>query len=209
MAKHIKYPRTPHIFGPSENQKKEELIANLADFRNKKIVVTEKMDGQNHSLYHDGLHARSLDSAHHPSQSWIKAKHAQIAPYIPYTFRICGENMYAKHSIEYTELKSYFYVFSIWNGEICMDWDYTVQWAEQYQLAVPRVFWIGIFNEEKIRKTIESLEPDKEEGIVIRGHGCFRFHEFRSNVAKWVRPDHVQTDNHWTKNWTKNKLKGR
>lgn len=36
------------------------------------VVITEKMDGENTTLYRDGLHARSLDSRHHPSRNWVK-----------------------------------------------------------------------------------------------------------------------------------------
>jgi hypothetical protein len=205
MQKRIKYPKTPSLpWSPGCQEGKLEV--DLTAFRNKKIVLTEKMDGECFSLYVDGLHARSLDSKHHPSQSWIKAKHAELQGYIPYRFRICGENMYAKHSIGYDNLDSYFYIFSIWNGDHCMDWEYTVQWAEHYKLSTPHVFWIGIFDEEKLRKMTSSIAKN-QEGYVIRNHSSFKFKDFQRNVAKWVRPNHVQTDIHWSKNWTKNELK--
>jgi hypothetical protein len=44
---------------------------------------------------------------------------------------------------------------------------------------------------------------DTREGVVIRNAGEFPVDEFSNNVCKWVRPNHVQTDEHWTKNWKK------
>lgn len=37
----------------------------------------------------------------------------------------------------------------------------------------------------------------------------FHNDDFAENVMKWVRKDHVQTDEHWTRNWKKAKIKSR
>ena len=36
----------------------------------------------------------------------------------------------------------------------------------------------------------------------------FPINEFPHSVCKWVRPNHVQTDEHWTRNWKKAELIG-
>ena len=36
----------------------------------------------------------------------------------------------------------------------------------------------------------------------------FPINEFSHSVCKWVRPNHVQTDEHWTRNWKKAELIG-
>jgi len=41
------------------------------------------------------------------------------------------------------------------------------------------------------------------EGYVVRNKESFPENEFNQNVAKCVRLGHVQTDEHWTKNWVK------
>lgn len=38
---------------------------------------------------------------------------------------------------------------------------------------------------------------DKHEGYVIRNADGFKYEDFASNVAKYVRANHVQTDSHW------------
>lgn len=44
------------------------------------------------------------------------------------------------------------------------------------------------------------------EGIVMRITDSFPIIEFPRCVCKYVRANHVQTDEHWTKNWKKAKL---
>jgi len=47
---------------------------------------------------------------------------------------------------------------------------------------------------------------DTKEGVVIRKVGGFDNDQFPKNVAKLVRENHVQTDQHWTRNWKKAEL---
>jgi hypothetical protein len=46
-----------------------------------------------------------------------------------------------------------------------------------------------------------------KEGYVVRLASSFKFDDFNKSVAKFVRKNHVQTNEHWTKNWIKNGLK--
>lgn len=122
----VKYPRTYHFDFSLGLSSDDKLISSLDAFEGQEVVVTTKMDGENTTLYSDYTHARSLDSGHHESRSWIKSKQAEIGHLIPQGWRICGENLYARHSIVYNDLHSYFYVFNIWNEENkCLSWDAT------------------------------------------------------------------------------------
>ena len=86
------------------------------------------MDGENTSLYQNAYHARSVESRGHPSRSRVKSFHAQIQGDIPSGWRICGENLYATHSIKYENLKSYFLGFSVWNEQnMCLSWEETTE----------------------------------------------------------------------------------
>ncbi len=120
-----KYPRTPHLPWSSGATSDDVRIVDLAGFEGRRVVVTEKLDGENTSLYRDGMHARSIDSRHHPSRDWVKGLQARIGYEIPDGWRLCGENMYARHSVAYDDLESFFYLFSVWNGrDECL-----AQWA--------------------------------------------------------------------------------
>ncbi|GAA1963760.1 hypothetical protein GCM10009838_21120 [Catenulispora subtropica] len=173
-------------------------VGNLSGLAGRRIVVTEKMDGENTTLYRDGLHARSLDSAHHPSRAWVKALHSRVAARIPEGWRICGENLFARHSIPYATLDGYFYGFSVWNGDNCLDWDSTVTFLTGLGIPTPRVLYRGTFDgDERTLTKAFRLDPARQEGYVVRAEEGFAYDDFGSRVAKWVRPSHVQTDTHW------------
>ncbi|MFI6609590.1 RNA ligase family protein [Streptomyces sp. NPDC050507] len=192
------YPRTPHLPWSPGATSDDVRLADLAGLTGSEAVVTEKLDGENTTLYADGLHARSLDSAHHPSRGWVKALQGRIGPRIPAGWRICGENMFARHSIPYEDLASHFYGFSVWDGDRCLDWDLTVDFLRDLGIPTPPVLWRGVFD-ARAEKALRALKPDtlRQEGYVVRPAESFPAAAFRRRVAKWVRPGHVTTDTHW------------
>jgi RNA ligase len=208
----VKYSRTFHLpFSPGLT-KDDRQLKDTSHFDGKEVVITVKMDGENTTLARDYLHARSLYSQPHPSQNWVKNLHAKIAYDIPEGWRICGENLFAKHSIKYDNLVSYFYVFSVWNdSNCCLGWDETCEWAELLEIPTVPVLYRGIWNEELAKKLHKPVFDGNEcEGFVVRLADGFPYSAFRKSVAKWVRASHVGTDNHWKyKAITKNELKGK
>jgi hypothetical protein len=193
---HKKYPRTPHLPWSPGATSDDAWSAGFDALERGLIVVTEKMDGENTTMYRDHIHARSLDSKHHPSRSWVKGLHQRIAHMIPEGWRICGENLYARHSIAYDELTSYFVMFSIWDDKNnCLSWDDTLEWAALLELEAPPVLYYGPWDEQMLRAI--TLDERRQEGYVVRTTRAFPYHEFAAHVAKWVRPNHVQTDEHW------------
>ncbi|MGI5402285.1 RNA ligase family protein [Streptomyces sp. CA-135486] len=193
------YPRTPHLPWSPGAASDDVRIADLSGLLGREVVVTEKLDGENTTLYADGLHARSLDSAHHPSRAWIKALQGRIGHGIPDGWRVCGENMYARHSIAYRDLDSWFYGFSVWDGDgRCLDWDRTVRFLRGLGVPVPAVLWRGVFD-RRAERALRALKCDTErqEGYVVRTVDGFGPQEFGQRVAKWVRTGHVGTDTHW------------
>lgn len=189
------YPRTPHLPWSPGATADDLRTTDLSGFAGREVVVTEKLDGENTTLYRDGLHARSLDSAHHPSRAWVKSLHGNVASAIPEGWRVCGENMYARHSLPYDDLDSWFYAFSVWAGDRCLSWDATVRFASELGVPTPKVLWRGVFDERVLRRL--RLDLTRQEGYVVRVADGFEFADFRCCVAKWVRTGHVQTDQHW------------
>ncbi len=194
--KRYKYPRIPHLPWSPGAGDDDIRLANPVFVEGQEIVVTEKLDGENTTMYSDLMHARSVDSRHHLSRDWAKALHARIAYLIPKGWRICGENLYARHAIAYKNLSSYFYMFSIWNeNNHCLNWDDTLEWGELLDLEVPEIFYRGPWDEQRIRSF--KIDLQTQEGYVVRTAKGFDFEEFSDHVAKWVRKGHVQTDQHW------------
>ncbi|MFF4099666.1 RNA ligase family protein [Streptomyces sp. NPDC001903] len=189
------YPRTPHLPWSPGAAADDVRAAGSGGLAGHEVVVTEKLDGENTTLYADGLHARSLDSGHHPSRAWVKGLQSRIGAGIPAGWRVCGENLYARHSIPYEDLDSWFYGFSVWDGEHCLDWDRTVGFLHALGVPTPRVLWRGVFDERALRRL--RLDTTRQEGYVVRTAAGFTRSEFGRRVAKWVRGGHVQTDTHW------------
>lgn len=196
----VKYARTYHVpWSPGATR--DDRIVALDDVPHlcsgeTELVVTEKMDGENTTMYRDGMHARSLDYEPHPSRDWVKRLHATFAHDIPEGWRVCGENLYAKHSIGYDDLPSYLMVFSVWDGtNTCLSWDDTVEWCTLLGLCTVPVLYRGPWDTEAFRR----LETDRDrcEGYVIRPQRAFHYSAFRKNVLKYVRAHHVQTHGHW------------
>lgn len=191
----IKYPRTIHLPNSPGATSDDKILKDTSCFEGKTVVITEKMDGENTTLYNDYFHARSLDGRDHPSRSWLKQFHATFKYKIDDGYRVCGENLYAKHSIGYDNLKSYFYCFSVWDDtNHCLSWDETKDYCKYLGIEHVPVLYEGIYDEQFL-KNIKISE--NMEGYVVRSSDGFPYSEFRSNVAKWVRPNHVQTEQHW------------
>lgn len=193
----FKYPRTFHMpFSPGV-QSDDKVIKSTDRFVGQRVILTEKMDGENTSMYRDGLHARSLDSGHHPSRDMVKRIWSMISYQIPEGVRICGENVYAKHSIAYDNLEAYFYAFSMWEYDECYNWDFTVQTIADLNLPMVKVLYDGIYDEKIIRDICEGLDHARVEGAVLRIADTFKYDEFDQCVMKYVRKGHVQTGDHW------------
>jgi len=205
-----KYPSTPHLPWSESLTNDDKLISTMEILKNaQEIVVTEKLDGENCNMYRDYIHARSMNSNYHVSRDYVRAIHAQIAHQIPSTFKIVGENMYAVHSINYSHLPQYFFVFAIFEEDICLPWSEVEEWCslieysvngKTLQLQTAPVLYKGKYDEAKIKAcyTGESKFGGKQEGYVVRNTRAFHTRHFDVNVAKFVRANHVQPNaQHW------------
>lgn len=207
----IKYPRTPHLPWSMGRTNDDKVLKDTAHLNNVEVIATLKMDGENTTLYRDGMHARSTDSLSREWQTWVRGFHATLKADIPEGWRVCGENLFAVHSIEYRDLPSYFLGFSIWNeNSICLDWDETLGWFELLGITPVESFYRGPFNSLDIilaytQRTVNA----PHEGYVVRRASDFHYKAFGNSVAKFVRANHVQADKHWTKQAIRiNGLKG-
>lgn len=197
-VKHAKTPHLPWSLGIGSDDK---VIKSLDGFLGRQVVVSEKMDGESTSIYRDGLHARSLDSGHHPSRTRVKALQASIASSIPKDWRIVGENLQAKHSIHYSVLPNYFLVFAIFDeSNTALSWDATVSFCEALGLDLVPTLYEGVWDEDLVRRCqsgVSQFDGD-QEGYVVRIADSIAFDDWGLLVAKYVRAGHVQADaEHW------------
>lgn len=199
FRQYVKYPRTHHLPWSPGMTSDDRVIEDLSVLKSSELVVTVKQDGENTSLYSDGyVHARSIDGSSHPTQSWVRSMWSKVAHDLPTGWRVCGENLYAVHSIRYSNLPSYLEIFSIWNERNeCLSWPETVEWAELLGFPTVPTIYHGPWDEEAIRGLWIPMYHDVMEGYVVRTRDGFPYRDFRTHVAKFVRPNHVTSDRHW------------
>lgn len=197
---YVKYGRTFHLpFSPGMHDD-DKALKDCSQFEGKRTIWTLKMDGENTSAYSDGhIHARSIDSRGGEDRAWVKKFLTENVCYnLPPDWRVCGENVWAEHSIHYDDLVSYFYGFSIWNERnVCLSWDETKEYFELLGITPVPVIYDGIWNQQLFEETVAKLDTTKNEGVVVRVADAFPYGDFRKSIAKWVRKGHVQTTKHW------------
>ncbi|MFA6199127.1 MAG: RNA ligase family protein [Bacteroidales bacterium] len=198
-----KYPRTYHLPNSPGATSDDKVHQNVSFFEGKQIVITEKRDGENTTIYPDGyLHARSIDSKNHPSRNYIKNVIVpKIQGNIDDKLRICGENLFAKHAIFYNDLVCYFEVFGIYSWARCLSWHETEELVDLLDLQLVPVLYKGLYTKNIINETIEQLDFNRQEGFVIRTEDSFEWDRLNygcSAIAKYVRKGHVQEgSDHW------------
>jgi hypothetical protein len=215
-----KYPRTYHLPFSPEVHSDDKVIPMefLNNFLNREVIITEKLDGQNNCLKgNQGVFARShqVETKHewdHFLKSFYYQNMHKIDPNIWYFL----ENLFAVHSVEYEELTNYFYMFAAYkqNQDIWTSWKEVENLATALGIETAPVLYQGIFKSIKeieifMNKNIKEKSKfgKEKEGFVIRVADSFPGEDFQKNVAKYVRKGHVQTDEHWTKNWKQARIK--
>jgi len=186
---YTRYQRTYHL--PWSNMTKDDrMLDDLTLFEGQEVIVTVKMDGANLTLYPDYIHGRSVKPLAGPDSGMVKALHAQIRHDIPAGWRLCGENLYVKHSISYRSLPAYFLLFSVWDERNeCLSWDETVEWAAMLGLQTVPLLYRGVWDAAKVRALYRpQFEGSDMEGYVVRLARRFSYGEFRRSTAKFVRP---------------------
>jgi RNA ligase len=207
MERH-KYCRTFHLPFSAGVQSDDKIIGSLDYFKGKEVVALLKMDGENTTFYPDNyMHARSIDSTSNWTRDVAKTILSVIHHDIPEGYRVCCENLYAKHSIDYPDgyLEGYVYMLSVWNEKNeCLSWDDTLIYADLLDLPTPKQLYRGVFDEKVLKDLSKTLDFKTEEGFVVRLANSFHYDNFSECVTKFVREGHVQTDQHWLKNATPN-----
>ena len=213
----VKYPRTFHLpWSPGMNRD-DRMMESTEIFEDEDVCIMEKTDGENTTWTSSLMHARSLDTSPHESRKIVKGLWSTTGFNIPEGWRVCGENMYAKHAIHYTRekgnaLDSYFLAFSIWDDtNTCLSWEETTEWFQLLGLVTPKIFYVGKWNIKIIEDLNLYMEKntDTVEGYVVRLCRKYHYSEFRRVCGKYVRRGHVNNNHgHWAQSKiTPNELK--
>ncbi|WP_442578620.1 RNA ligase family protein [Mesorhizobium sp. ASY16-5R] len=194
-----KYGRTHHLPVSPGATSDDKVMQNIDALIAGDMVVTEKMDGENTTLHHGGTYARSPDSRHHPSRDWLKAFAAGISSRLSEDERVVGEYLFARHSVVYDRLPSYFLGFAWIVGDIVQAWDDTIERFAGLGVTPVPVLYRGAYRPRLFEDLAASLDLRRQEGFVARVADAFAETDMPARMGKYVREGHVQSDTHWTK----------
>jgi hypothetical protein len=210
-----KYPRTFHWPWSQQVHDDDSYHQDPGFFVGRTVNITEKLDGGNTALSGGEVYARSTGQV--ATQGWfahVKKYHAWKTRALDPLYTIYGEDLAALHSVGYQiPMDETYKVFQIRHGdEFLGTYDMVVTAANLNLEVVPSLFH-GTFNSvEEITAWFQreiqlpSAFGSTREGFVMSTTYGFPASEFSQNVCKYVRKNHVQTDEHWTRNWRWNDL---
>lgn len=177
------------------------------------LILTEKLDGQNNCFNKYGVFARSHTApTTHP---WDKPliERWQLIKNDLNDLEIFGENMYGIHSIAYSKLESYFYVFAVREHDQWLSWEevkfyanlldfpvvpeiavkqeLTVKEKEDENIALERwlITNLGMTWEESVNTAglLGGYDPESNkpcsEGFVVRNSDSFKTNQGEIDVA--------------------------
>jgi hypothetical protein len=202
-----KYPRSFHLPWSPGGTSDDKRLKDVSALIGVPLVITEKCDGSNLTYTRTSVFSRSHSGPPgHPSFALAKATHGRIAHLVSEGLSVFCEYCYAVHSIAYSALPDYSLVFGVRDDTEGLWWDWDMVAAQAADLGlptVPVVFRGSVGSESELQSLTERLarEPSvlggQREGVVVRPAGSFPDAAFSKSLGKWVRKDHVQTDEHW------------
>ena len=206
----IKYPKTlywPYSPAPGRN---ERVHPNPRRFVGEQVVVTEKLDGSNTLLHLGRVYARAASTPCYDKWMAMVKKHHAWKVQEPDCF-LFGEDIYGVHSISYDPIREHrtFYAFALQSGDGGFrSFAEVEEYTSRREIPMVPVLFKGIFNTIGEARAFvarahneTSLLGGDREGVVLRLARGFPASEFQNNVCKSVRRSHVQSSEHWSKNW--------
>ncbi len=184
--------------------------ANPQRFVGAPVIATEKLDGGNTLLHGGRVYGRSVSA---PSDAgWmamVKKHHAWKV--IEADVHLYGEDIYGLHSIAYDPVPEdrTFYAFALRDGAgDFASFAELEAYADSKGIPVVPVLFRGQFDSVgEVRAFLKRAHGERSalggerEGIVLRLARGFPGREFPDIVCKSVRAGHVQTEEHWMRNW--------
>lgn len=220
----LKYPRTLHWPWSPTIHANDSVHDDPHFFVGKRVIVTEKIDGSNTCLKGGEVYARSVSAPSHNGWFAMVRKHHGWKTFEkPYS--IYGEDIFGVHSIRYAPVaeEDTFMMFGVEEEGIFKSWDDVKEIARELDIKMVPTVFDGVFEnvneithffydnmpnpDEKRNGTASAIGGEACEGFVIRIADEFFVQDFGLHLSKYVRAYHVQTDQHWKKNWQTAELK--
>ena len=210
-----KYPKTPYWPWSPFIGRDDAVHPDPRRFVSEPVVVTEKLDGGNTLLHAGEVYGRSVSAPCAGKWMAMVKKHHAWKVREPDRY-LYGEDIYGVHSIAYDPVPENrtFFAFALRGGDGAFaSFSEVEAYAKRQEIPVVPVLFKGRFRSlAEIRAFLErahgeaSLLGGEREGVVLRLARGFPAAEFQHSVCKSVRPGHVQSEEHWTRNWVPCKI---
>lgn len=201
----IKFPSMPYY----KDFSRDEIYSLIEEG----VTITEKLDGFCCGIYRQKVYDRSGNECNEKWLSCMKSRHAW-KDFHGANLMIWGEDLYAKHSCEYTPIKASetFRPFLHWvnvNDPIIESRFNLDLLCESYDLTPVPELWSGRPDTPEdldfIIRTLMNQESSlggEMEGVVVSSTNSFTISDWSYSIFKVVRENHVQPNvEHWRKNW--------
>lgn len=112
--------------------------------------------------------------------------------------------------VDYEDESAYFQIFGVYNNRenIWLSWPETEKVADELGFPTTPVIYMEDNNDEATFKTkhearrklisyAREVVDNGGEGIVVRSKFPFHYDQFERRIGKYVRENHVNTDEHW------------
>ncbi len=199
-----KYPRTPHLEGSRLQPGDEDLSQiDFSEIEGKHLVIEEKIDGANCALSFDEDGSLLLQSRGHyltggPREvhfnlfkQWANVHRETFYATLGTRYIMYGEWMYAKHSVYYDALPSYFMEFDIYDRERGMYLDTPSRRALTSRMPISSV---PVLAEGKFKSMKEILRYLGKSTYIREGH-LQRLAEYCRENGLNVEERLAETDN--------------
>lgn len=220
------YPSTRHWPESMSVHRDDHYHRDPDFFVGKDVVITEKLDGGLTQFADGNVYARSSGAP--TTAGWFSYVKSVTLPKLYNVnpkYQPIGEDLYGVHSIVYDPLPDTFFLFHVLeradqnigtantDGDFFWSWTGVDLFARGHELRTVPLLFEGEFGStaeitkwffDEIKKP--SLYGPVREGFVMRIADEIPFSEFGMNTCKFVRANHVQTDEHWTRNWKPAKI---
>lgn len=210
----IKFPSTPHLAVlPRVSIRGDKVLdeEQRKEFLSHKLIVEEKIDGANLGIsFDDGgnlfLQNRGsyLDKPFSGQwkklPDWLQVKSELLFDALEDQLILFGEWCYARHSVSYSKLPSWFLGFDILEKRTLIFWSAKKRNSLLKKIDIPPVPLLanGHFSFSELEELLASskLSSEPAEGIYLRYERDGRL----VSRAKLVRPAFIQAVNkHWSK----------
>lgn len=214
------YPRIAHLvqgLGTPDDRVLPSTVS--GDLLDSEVIVEEKLDGANVSIWVDddgrlscatraGPGARDRAGQLGPLRAWLAANDARLRDMLGDWPVVYAEWLLLAHSVSYDRLPSYLVVLDLWDpDEGFADVEDRDELSDRVNVPHPPRLWRGVPRsverlEHLITRSAWGAEPS--EGVIVRRVGAGE-----PRMAKLLRPGFLHLgDEHWMAGRPRNRLAG-